>query len=96
MLVVVVVVLVTVVVVVVTVPLRVSEGLKLNGPQKGRRLHKNVGLSHTIHGFQVSIERGLFGGCSSNGGKKPSMEIDGIRSLLPYESSAQIVSLHAH
>ena len=28
--------------------------------------------------------------------KKTSMEIDGIRSLLPYESSAQIVSLHAH
>lgn len=46
MLVVVVVVAVTVVVVVVTVPLEVSEGFKLNGPQKGCRLHKNVGLSH--------------------------------------------------
>ncbi len=37
MLVVVVVVVVMVVVVVVTVPLKVSEGLKLNGPQRGRR-----------------------------------------------------------
>ena len=51
---------------------------------------------HTIHGFQVSIDRGLFEGCSSNAGKKTSMEIDGIRSLFPYESSAQVVSLHAH
>ena len=46
--------------------------------------------------FKFPLNGDFLGGCSSNGGKKPSMEIDGIRSLLPYESSAQIVSLHAH